>query len=458
MKLFFLSSFLIPLQWIAGQSPLIYEKYFDLGLTEWTSDAIATPTGGFLILGTSVTEGTFLLNIDSTGKIIWEKTYEGIGCYSITNCSTFGYLMAGFELIRIASDGSIIWEKTLDGIFGDYDPAYDIIKTAIPGDGGYILTGHNDWRAGLAKIDASGNLIWSQQYGNDINDRGYALIETANYAYIMTGAAYHEEVNSNCGWGFHSNLFITKTDNEGNVIWSKEFGDEFDDAGVAITKCGNNDFIIAGYRDASECSDVKAYLIRISNAGDVVWEKTYSGLGFANSTSISPTWDGGFILTGSTNGLDNPSSVYLYKIDADGNLLWEDYYGSDEESDGGTVAIETTDRNFFIAGAGRHEGSVSSDIYYLKVESYNSGTITVPALDSVMVFPNPASTYINISTNNEIDDLIIRFFDSAGKRIGVYEMPHGKAIRIMTPITRGMLFYEIIVDEEVIAHGKLIVI
>ena len=78
-------------------------------------------------------------------------------------------------------------------------------------------------------------------------------------------------------------------------------------------------------------------MLKISDSGDIVWEKSFGGSNFDVARSISSTFDDGFLIAGSSRSSDGDVSknqgqndAWIIKIDNTGRLLWETTVGGSE--------------------------------------------------------------------------------------------------------------------------------
>jgi len=133
------------------------------------------------------------------------------------------------------------WNRTFGG--GDDDWAYFVQQT---NDGGYVLVGlTQSFGAGnddvwLIKTDANGNEIWSKTFGGSKGERGYCVRQTNDGGYIIAGYTMSFGAGGYDAW-------LIKTDANGNEIWNKTFGKERTDWGYSIQQTSDGGYIIAGY-------------------------------------------------------------------------------------------------------------------------------------------------------------------------------------------------------------------
>jgi len=151
-------------------------------------------------------------------------------------------------------------------------------------------------------------------------------------------------------------------------VWEKTFdafGMKKNDIAYAITPTKDGGFIVAGCTEALDNGESRVYLIKIDENGNIIWEHVFSG---ETTYAITPTGDGGFIAAGYTKSFGNgKSDVYLLKIDEDGNITWEETFG-EEKDDIAYAIIRTEDKKFIISGYTESFGNGKKDIYLIKVK------------------------------------------------------------------------------------------
>lgn len=188
------------------------------------------------------------------------------------------------------------WRKTYplssDGFL------YSVRETA---DGGYIVAGGITtadtlpayYDLLLMKIDSSGDTIWTRTYGRNGNDEGRCVRQTSDGGYIVVGSVDGSD------FYYPGNLWLLKTDEHGDTIWSRRYGSLWEDEGRWIEKTSDGGFIISGVTQPSG-NDKHVWLLRTNEDGDTAWTRYYNVLGPTGS-SVQQVSEG-FIVCGEVRG------------------------------------------------------------------------------------------------------------------------------------------------------------
>jgi hypothetical protein len=154
-----------------------------------------------------------------------------------------------------------------------------------------------------------------------------------------------------------------------DTLWTKTYGGSGNDMGYSVQQTVDGGFIIAGWTRSFGAGGSDIYLIKVDAVGNLVWEKTYGGSEEEMGWSVIQTPDGGYIIAGYTYSFGNgDADVYLIRTDSLGDTLWTNTYGGDS-TDSGYSLTTASDGGFVIAGRTQSSGAGSDDIYLIRTDS-----------------------------------------------------------------------------------------
>jgi hypothetical protein len=166
----------------------------------------------------------------------------------------------------------------------------------------------------LIKTDANGNISWAKTYGGTSGDYAYSVRQTSDGGYIVAG------YTSSFGAGLYD-AFLIKTDANGNRIWAKTYGGADWDLAHSVQQTSDGGYIVAGYTDSFGAGGDDFLLIKTDANGNVQWAKAYGGTDGEDAWSVQQTSDGGYILAGYTASFGAGSwDAFLVKTDVNGNI------------------------------------------------------------------------------------------------------------------------------------------
>ncbi len=263
----------------------------------------------------------FVSKFDSTGTMLWFKQFSSDTIGSIipkSICSvddstlfidyiSFG---EGSRFMIMNSDGDSIGRKIIGLPFHA-----GVHMTRIHDGNLAILATKYDTtnvNFSIVKIDKSGDTLWTHDFRRDTLGVILQIIETADSGFAVTG-----NINNSIN---HNPLCILKFDSLGNSLWCKPFFTGYTENFSSISLCFDGGFITSGVTlDPSNHS--RGFLYRTNANGDSMWFKEYETGYPGFMQSANQTADGGFIASGTIgayNGL--PPSIIIIKTDSLGNV------------------------------------------------------------------------------------------------------------------------------------------
>ena len=309
-------------------------------------------------------------------------------------------------VVKLDKNGNLEWETTIgtDGSEGDAT-----IATAKDGGLYIVCDADNQFVSGsiescvhsggytdgiLVKMNANGEVEWNRCYGGNKNDSFSNVIELPD-GYLLGGISSSSDGDLQ-GAGYHpghwygqphmpltSDIWLLRTDLDGNVLWSKCYGGTKDEQIVKVFLTEDGGFTVFG--------------TTMSLDGDS-----------QSANNLKPAWN-----------LEIGNKLWVFRTDSNGNLLWERAIGTQTESHEYLEdVIKHSDREYTILGQADSSGGempcgdydCTNDTAYL-MNSYSNywvlhvtdtvdyTTLQVlerpqPQEETVQVYPNP--------TNNKV--------------------------------------------------------
>ncbi len=240
-------------------------------------------------------------------------------------------MIMGFEplpalwLLKVDYDGNLIWERE----FGD-DHVQKGFSVAPAQDGGYIVSGSH-WNEGIpnayiVKTDSAGVLEWEQVYESEHDSFAREIEPTPDGGYIVTGATMRYAYNHR----LQIDAFILKIDLIGEVEWIRYHGgwDQDETWSVEVLDDG---YIIAGRTWSAGSGMRDAVIAKLDLNGDLLWFTTIGGENKDHIYEIKALDDGGFVAAGKTESFGHGylmhGDIWLLRFDANGQLMWHNWYG-----------------------------------------------------------------------------------------------------------------------------------
>ena len=214
---------------------------------------------------------------------------------------------------------------------------------------------------------------WTKAFGGTASEYSNDIVQSPDGGYIAVGttASNNQQVTGNHGG---DDVWVVKTDSDGNLQWQKCYGGSSSEEGNSIRNTSDGGYIIAGSA-ASNNGDVSGghgtndfWVLKITAAGAVSWQKCFGGNSFEWAQDIQQTTDGGYIVAGSTHstvgdvsGNHGGEDAWVVKLDASGNLQWQRCIGGTGTDSSRSVA-QTQDGGYILVGlTNSNNGDVSGN-------------------------------------------------------------------------------------------------
>jgi uncharacterized repeat protein (TIGR02543 family) len=340
---------------------------------------ISTMDGGTVSIGNTIGEGRsdndgIIVKMDTRGTLLWKKQPGGID-------------EDGLNAVVELKDGSLL----AAGYASSVSPTAD----------GAITDTNNGQQDGLLiKYSASGQKLWDKLTGGAQTDEFFDVIATADGGFLAVGRSFStasgDITDSNNG---HQTLdgYIVKFDAAGNIQWDNLFGSPEHEAFNCVIQTDDGGYIAAGYASSmnltntgGEITDVgpgglmphDGLLVKFDANGNMLWNNLYGSTNYDDFYGIVGTSDGGCVVvgrtlamdkdlsTGSSAGIPYQNNALIAKFNSDGNPLWNCVYAK-----GSSLALKdiviAADGDYIVAGSviGHPDSFGVQDGYLAKIGS-----------------------------------------------------------------------------------------
>ncbi len=323
-----------------------WEKTYGTSFSDFAFSAVKQNSNtGYVIIGNSDTASSYkarVIKIDETGTIqkdglIDQNYLFGVNDFDevfkiIRSSDGVGYIIAGQT--KIANNANVWVLKLNESLgqigeifFGDIkdDYANDICVTST----GYITVGGTKSKLASDKIIngyfLSTDSVLSIGSAMDlINPGGYeeefnSIAPTTDGGYIVTGFTREIETSP------YALVIIKKTSGLADE-WRNVVHGTYGTAsrGFSAIQTSDGGYAVAG-ESFNSSTRYDIVLIKFDSLGNMLWKRTYPGQYDDTAFSLKETPDSGFIIAGTTEGINSKDSIRVLKTDREGKIYGQSY-------------------------------------------------------------------------------------------------------------------------------------
>jgi len=338
-----------------GNANVAVQKYDVAGDAVWAAPAL---------LGSSANTQANAVAIDGAGNIY---------VTGISQAELDGQPVVNSDDVFVTkydSNGNRLWTRVFGSLSADRGNAI-----AIDAGGNLYIAGSTfgnldgahaggNFDAFVAKFDAGelgGPTVAPTiyQFGSAQSDVGVGVAVDAGGIYV-SGVTVGSMSGANAGG---EDVFVTKLDASGTVVWTKQIGTAHEEASAGIAVVGGNVYA-AGYTGGNLTPDPTdnlkdLFVVKYDGAtGNEVWRRQLASHLHDIATGVAVDASGNVFVTGYTNGnfagstnadpSTNTNDLFLVKYDAGGTRQWTREFGSTTDDRAYAVATDAAGSAFVV--------------------------------------------------------------------------------------------------------------
>jgi hypothetical protein len=222
----------------------------------------------------------------------------------------------------------------------------------------------------ISKIDFSGNILWSKMIGGFDDDEIYSIVKTSDKNYVLTG---YTKSSTPAGMDNY-NALIMKIDSSGNLLWAKVYGGMNPDCGLSVIEAKNKDIIVSGFTSSIGAGSSDMLLMRTDSTGNLKWFKSYGGTDSEAGNSLVELDNGDIACVGTTIVTSTgTSNIVCIKTDSTGQLKWQNKYNPSAYNSvlkrTGVQILYLPDKNLLLTGKVGNDFVGAAAPYLLKLDT-----------------------------------------------------------------------------------------
>ncbi len=373
-----------------------------------------------------------IINIDNSNYYLFGSSYSTDGDIQSGN--------NGFNdiwVVKINSSGEILWEKTY-GCSG-IDDGRDMVITP---DGGFVFINRIGSKGGdvsqfygfgdvwICKCDSEGNIEWEKTIGNDGLDNGNALLINRKGNIMMLGATqWHGGMVTCYPLGFYGNMWLVELDMQGTIVWQSCYGGSVYEVGIDFIETDNGYLFIASSH--SNDGDVSGHhgtpgpppegkddywVVSIDTVGEIIWQKSLGGSSYDTPMTLDIGENDDIVVFGYSVSQDGDvignhsypghKDLWMVKLDKYGTLIEQQCFGGTWDEDFNKYAVaKINDHHYVVAsGAVKNDGDINCnltgngdrDAWFFEIKDCSYYAPSIPTV------PNGPTYVCSSSTNQSI--------------------------------------------------------
>lgn len=385
---------------------VVWKKVIGGNGNDYGYSIIKTPDGGYLLSGRTSSNNSgdvpatkggidmLAIKIDAAGNLAWQKTYGGNADeYSVAAAATpdGGFVLTGYTLtnnngdvganhgatdfyvVKINAAGALQWQKSLGGAHDDRPNAVTVTtegRIAVAGytssnNTGDVGANHGNEDMWIVLLDNNGNLLSKKSLGGNASETAKAIIPAPGGGVYLAGNTSSSN-NGDVGAGKgNADFWVLHLDKNLSIQWKNSLGGTNIEDLNALAAGPGNTLVAVGSTKSNNSGDVGAakggediWIVQLNALnGSLNWQKLMGGNVIDVAKGVVVSDDGSLLVAGYTYSHNSgdvgankgAGDFWIMKLGSTGSVIWKKLMGGDDEDLGFAIA-QGNDNGFAIAG------------------------------------------------------------------------------------------------------------
>ena len=358
-------------------------------------------------------------------------------------------------LFKVSAEGELLWETTLgtsgteypSGLLCESDNSVLALISGKTRGGGPLTDCNHDTESYdgiVARLDANGNVVWNQSrcYGGsgseiisqaiELQDGHLFLGSTTSDDGVLVDAGFHQDPDG----GRWNDIWLMRTDTEGNVLWSRSYGGSKEETAVKAFLNADGGLTVFGMSRSAD--------------GDVL-----------SAASLQDPW------------MPSVQRVWVFRTDSDGQLLWERVIGTYESDTPLWDVVRHNEKEYTLLAQAysipvpslgdyvctNDEFLPNSQLNYwilhiTDVFDYSSVNDDASTMEAVAVHPNPVGDMLRLQFSTDVSPVCVEVFDVQERLV----LSQDKLLETvnMTGLSEGVYTLRVTLDDGTCCFKKVI--
>jgi len=268
-----------------------------------------------------------------------------------------------------------------------------VVVIGIEGDNPAFTNYHGEYESWILELDLLGNIVNDKCIGGSENDlfHDIELYEDWIYFYGSTKSTDGDAQSPQIG-GLND-LWVVKTDLELNIVWERKYGNLGPIQPIVAKATSSGGLVFAAEFNTQGGGDVSNFygiqdiwVCKIDAEGDIIWETTLGNQNYNILGDLIIKENGHVVVLGGTDATggmiecnfhgEYNQNLWITELNMEGEMLWQECYGGSKHEQGFDIIKEGN--GYTILGVtSSNDGDVSGN------HGWDSSDIWLYQIDSI---------------------------------------------------------------------------